>query len=136
MTAPVKDTRDMIAGMNPERQPGIWHFVSFALGDPAADRLVSSAHATMREPEGLLLLLSEEVAADQGLLSDLPMAQILLSVHSALDAVGLTAAVAVALADHSIPCNVIAGARHDHIFVPVDDADRAVEILKVAADNA
>ena len=122
--------------MNPERQPGVWHFVAFAKGDPSADSLAPRAHATMHEPEGPSLLLSEAVAADEGLLSDLPMAQILLSVHSALDGVGLTAAVAVALADHGIPCNVIAGARHDHIFVPVGDADRAVDILNAAAKKA
>jgi uncharacterized protein len=136
VTEPVKDTKAMIAGMKPERQPGVWHFVSFAPGDPLAERLASIAYATMNEPEGPSLLLSEEVASQEGLRSDLPMAHILLSVHSALDGVGLTAAVAVALADHSIPCNVIAGARHDHIFVPVGDTDRAIEILKVAADNA
>ena len=136
MSTPVKDTNAMIAGMNPERQPGVWHFVECAQSDPKASQLLEQAHASMREPEGLSLLLSQDVARDAGVLSDLPMAQILLRVHSALDGVGLTAAVAVALADHQIPCNVIAGARHDHIFVPVDLADQAVAILQATSEKA
>jgi uncharacterized protein len=48
----------------------------------------------------------------------LAMRQITLDVHSALDGVGLTAAVAVALAAEGIPCNMIAAHHHDHVFVP------------------
>ena len=50
--------------------------------------------------------------------------------HSALGAVGLTAAVARALADEGVPCNVLAGAMHDHLLVPEDDAARALDALR------
>ena len=50
--------------------------------------------------------------------------------HTALDAVGLTAAVATALAEHGIPANVIAGFYHDHLLVPEDRADDAVAVLR------
>jgi len=46
-----------------------------------------------------------------------------------LAAVGLTAAVARALADAGISCNVVAAAHHDHLFVPVDRAAEAIEAL-------
>jgi hypothetical protein len=52
-------------------------------------------------------------------------------VHSALDAVGLTAAVSTALADAGLSCNVIAGYHHDHLLVP---ADRVAEALAVLSD--
>ena len=45
--------------------------------------------------------------------------------HSALEAVGLTAAVATALAAAGIPANVLAGYSHDHLLVPEDRADDA-----------
>ena len=42
---------------------------------------------------------------------------------------GLTAAVATALAAEAIPCNVLAGYHHDHLLVPVDRVDAAVACL-------
>ena len=57
------------------------------------------------------------------------MRQITLMVHSALDGVGLTAAVANALAAEGCPCNVVAAYHHDHIFVAVQDADKAMKVL-------
>ena len=50
-------------------------------------------------------------------------------VHSSLEAVGLTAAFALALAQQNISCNVIAGYYHDHIFVSDDDVQQALVIL-------
>ena len=131
MSRPVKDTTAMIAGMDPVAMQGVWHFAT--VDDKTATRLLPDALAMMREPEGMSLLLSEDTATREGLLGDLPMAQILLQVTSALDGVGLTAAVSAALTKADIPCNVIAGALHDHIFVPVDEAARAVDILRARA---
>lgn len=54
---------------------------------------------------------------------------ITLTVHSALDSVGLTALVATRLAEQQISCNVIAGYHHDHLLVPADRADDAVALL-------
>ncbi|MFA5970449.1 MAG: ACT domain-containing protein [Sphingomonas sp.] len=59
----------------------------------------------------------------------MPMSRIVLEVFSALDGVGLTASVATALADDGIPCNMIAAYHHDNVFVPVQMAQKAVEIL-------
>ncbi len=58
------------------------------------------------------------------------LARITLNVHSALEAVGLTAAVATALTREGISANVVAAYYHDHIFVPEVDAERALEALR------
>ena len=61
------------------------------------------------------------------------------TVHSDLNAVGLTAAFASALGGAGISCNVVAGAYHDHLFVPVeraDDAMRALRSLQRGADGS
>ena len=50
-------------------------------------------------------------------------------VHSALEAVGLTAAFANELGKNNISCNVVAGFAHDHIFVAEADGDKAVKVL-------
>jgi uncharacterized protein len=60
-------------------------------------------------------------------------AWITLTVHSALEAVGLTAAFSKALADVNISCNVVAGYYHDHIFVPQQDAEKAMAVLESLA---
>ena len=56
-------------------------------------------------------------------------AQITLAVDSSLEAVGLTAAVAKALGDAGIPCNVVAAMHHDHLFVPWAQRDAAMTAL-------
>ena len=51
-------------------------------------------------------------------------------VHSSLEAVGLTAIVSGKLAAYEISANVIAGYYHDHIFVPEQFADEALERVR------
>ncbi len=131
MVGPVKDTDAMIRGMAPARATGSYVFCTTA--QPPVNELATQAIATVREAEGLTLILPLEVAKDAGFDTSLPMAQITLHVHSALDGVGLTAAVASALAERGIPCNIVAGYHHDHAFVPADQADEALEILLARA---
>ncbi len=56
-------------------------------------------------------------------------ARITLTIHSDLEAVGLTAAVAEALTKASISCSVVAAAFHDHIFVQIERAADALTRL-------
>ena len=55
---------------------------------------------------------------------------ITLTVHSSLEAVGLTAVVTNKLAEHKISANVVAAYYHDHIFVPCEKAKKAMEVLR------
>lgn len=86
--------------------------------------------AMMCEAEAVTIVIDEA----QALAAQLPVlfraAWITLNVHSDLQAVGLTAAFASALGDAGISCNVIAGAYHDHIFVPLELADAAMQALQ------
>jgi hypothetical protein len=117
--------------MAPILDPVPWYFVTVADATMITE---TSPLATFVEEEGLSLILSQQDAQSAGLPSEMPMARITLTVHSALDGVGLTAAVASALADASIPCNMVAAFHHDHAFVPLADAPRALAILKALAD--
>lgn len=122
---PVRDTAAMISGMDPALDSAEYYF---CVVEDAA--LLGEALAMFREDEGLSLILSEDVARAHGLPMDLPMRRITLTVHSALDGVGLTSAVATVLAEAGIPCNMVAAYHHDHAFVPADRADEALRLLR------
>jgi hypothetical protein len=92
--------------------------------------------AVIREDESTTLILPLARAAALGFDTGLPMRRITLTVASALDGVGLTAAVAAALAAEAIPCNVIAGFHHDHVLVPSARVDDALAALRRAAAAA
>lgn len=74
-------------------------------------------------------MLTKVQAQRLGACTDSTFKRITLSVYSSLEAVGLTAAVASALAKERISANVIAAYHHDHVFVPADKANQAVQIL-------
>jgi hypothetical protein len=117
----------LLRSMAPVLHPGVYAFVS--VRDP---QLLGSVDmlATVREPEGLSVVVREPDAQALGLPVLFRAAWITLMVHSELQAVGLTAAFAGALAAAGIACNVIAGARHDHVFVPVDRGQEALAVLR------
>lgn len=83
-----------------------------------------------KEAEANTLVMRQEQADLEGYDYTGVFALISLTVHSSLDATGLTAAFSTALAKHGISCNVVAAYYHDHIFVPIKDAERAMEVLK------
>jgi uncharacterized glyoxalase superfamily protein PhnB len=85
---------------------------------------------TVREPEGLTVVVTEAQANEHELPYDYVAAMVTMTVHSALDAIGLTAAVSRALAERGISCNVVAGFFHDHLFVPHDRGRDVLDALE------
>lgn len=128
MDGPVSSRAGMIAAMEPELADGSFCFVSASEPDIAFE-LMREAIATFREPEGLSLVVPAQAAERLEIAGD-RYALITLQVHSALDGVGLTAAVSSALAGAGIACNVIAAFHHDHLFVPLARAEEALRILR------
>ncbi|MGZ4179487.1 MAG: ACT domain-containing protein [Solirubrobacteraceae bacterium] len=123
-----RDVKQLLASLEPVQRAG--EFV-FAVVDDVALLEVVAAEATVREDEGPTAVLRRDEADRRGIAYDYVAAWITLRVHSALDAVGLTAAISTALADAGLSCNVIAGYHHDHLLVP---ADRAAEAIAVLSD--
>jgi len=119
----------MIGQMRPVLDPQAYVFVTGA--PPMAEALASFC-----EREGLSQILPLEVAGSAGLETAMAMSRIVLEVQSALDGVGLTAAVASALAAEGIACNMVAAFHHDHVFVPLGDAARAIGILERLQNGA
>lgn len=113
---PVSDLAGMLAGMAPLLHPEPWRFV-LVEGEAPAD-----AFALIREDEGITAIVP-------GAGTEAAFARITLMVHSALEGVGLTAAVSAALAGAGIACNVVAGFHHDHLFVPWERREEALAVL-------
>jgi len=57
-------------------------------------------------------------------------AQLVLRIHSGLEAVGMMAAVSAALAERGIPCNAVSAYFHDHLFVPWARREDALAALR------
>jgi hypothetical protein len=126
MSEPVSDLAELLRTLRPVLNDGTFVFASLPKD---ADSNALEPLATFRENEGLTVVVGEERARLAGLRVLFRAAWITLTVHSDLQAVGLTAAVADALTRANISCNMIAAAHHDHLFVPVESARAAVEVL-------
>ncbi|MGH8783393.1 ACT domain-containing protein [Paraburkholderia sp.] len=130
MTSPIADLRVLLASMQPVLDDRQVAFVSIRENaDVPWDPLGPEVVATFREREGVTLIVELNAALQSGVPILFRAAWITLTVHSDLEAVGLTAAFASALGAEGISCNVVAAAYHDHIFVPLADAQRAMAAL-------
>lgn len=122
------DLRQLLAELRPHLHED--EYVVCAIpGRKVEDLADLEPFATVREEEGLTLVLRRERAEEARLDYEGVFARITLQVHSSLEAVGLTAAVAGRLADLGIGANVIAAYYHDHILVPWDRRGDAVDAL-------
>ena len=122
----IADLDELLRSLDPHLNPGAYAFVSLPEGlqfEP------SMAVAFIREAEGVSVVMHAAAAAAAGFAITQTYGWISLSVHSDLQAVGLTAALARVLAAARIGCNVIAGARHDHLFVPSSQVQAAMSEL-------
>lgn len=124
---PVTSLSALLASLTPQLHAGNFCFVSVP---PGTETGMLPAVATIRETEGITLVLHEDDARDACLPIRFRAAWITLDVQSDLEMVGLTAAVSRVLADEGIACNVIAGAHHDHLFVPVEQGLQAMSVLR------
>ncbi len=97
---------------------------------PADAPVPADAIMLFREDEGLTVV----IAADEGI-DAAHWAQITLRIHSSLEAVGMMAAIAGALAAHGIPCNAVSAYYHDHLFVPWDRAADAMRALHALTEG-
>ena len=124
---PISDLDTLLKSLEPVLNPGTYVFTSLKTHQELNPQVVV---ASIREPEGTSLILAEADARRLGLEAAFRCAWITLNVNSDLQAVGLTAAFSRALAQAGISCNVVAGANHDHIFVPVELASQAMRTLE------
>ena len=117
----------LLSSMKPELMADEYVFCS--VEGKYGDFQSLSPLASFQEVEGLTLVISKESAVANNLAFDSVFKGITLTIHSSLDAVGLTAAISTKLAEKGISANVIAAYYHDHIFVQSEKAELAMQAL-------
>lgn len=117
----------LLASMSPALMPD--EYVFCTVQGTYQDFYKLAPLATFREVEGLTLVVTKDAAMANDLPFESVFKGITLTIHSSLDAVGLTAAVSTKLAEKGISANVIAAYYHDHIFVQSEKAELAIEAL-------
>lgn len=123
----ITDLDELLRSMSPKLVDA--EFVFCSVPGVLSDYLELNPVATFAESEGLTLVVEKSVAEKFSLLFEGTYSQITLTVHSSLDAVGLTAAVAAKLTSKGISANVIAAYYHDHVFVQTSKAQAAISAL-------
>jgi hypothetical protein len=127
MVAPGEtDLSTMLATLAVQRRPGVFAYIAVQVPTPG---LIAAAHAMIKEGRLTTIVLPVETAERAGQRTDTRFAWLTLTVASSLDAVGFTAVVSARLAAVGIPCNVLAGHERDHLLVPVDRVDDAINAL-------
>ena len=124
----ITDLDTLLSSMEPELQSENYIFSTFPNAD-IAGKLYLEPISCFHEKEGLTLIVRKEIA-DKNNIEYLSVFKLIsLTIHSSLDAVGLTAAISKKLGDNGISANVVAAYFHDHIFIPEEKANLAIESL-------
>lgn len=118
--------KTLIKNMTPQLNEGDYVFCTV---DAISKIEINDVICFFKEAESCTIIVKQSVADKLGLIYSYIAAWITLTVHSSLDAVGLTAAFSTALGDKGISCNVVAAFYHDHIFVRKEDAEKAMFVL-------
>lgn len=129
-----RDLARLLAELSPSLDPVRYRFI-FA-GRSPDEAMRAQALMSLQEAEGWTLVLPAERVGEGAADIGPVMARLTLHVHSSLEAVGLTAAVAGALAGEGISANVVAGYFHDHLFVAEADRERALAVLQALSHRA
>lgn len=125
------DLATILATLRIQRRPEPVTMVSVTADEPIV--LGDGIEAVLTEGEGTTVVATVAEAQRRGWPVGFRAAWLTIDVHTALEAVGLTAELSAQLTEHGIPCNVLAGFHHDHLLVPLDRADEAIAALESLA---
>lgn len=121
--AGLTNLHDILGALRPSVRQGSFVYVTL----PTPPEV--EAYARIVEDEGITLVVDQSTADEHGWEYEGVFAWITLQVHTSLTSVGITAAVSTALARVGISCNVLAGYYHDHLLVPAESVDEAIDVL-------
>jgi hypothetical protein len=125
------DLRKLLSSMKPSLSGERYVFVS--LTKTMGELSGITPWALISEDEGTTVIIEKGKAESNALPYQGAFRRITLTVHSSLEAVGLTAAVSAKLTSYGISANVVAAFFHDHIFVPEDKAEQTMQALQELA---
>ena len=126
------DIKSLLKNMTPRLNEGEYVFCTLpSISSLNPDEIIG----TFKEDEGWTVILNKALADKLNYNYSYIASWITLTIHSSLNAVGLTAAFSKALGDASISCNEVAAYYHDHSFVAQQDADKAIKVLRQLSED-
>jgi len=135
------DLSDLLKRMEPKLKEGKYHIATVE-----SSQLMAMANyldyllCVFREGEGLTVVFSEEIKDEIHDVTEKevvgPFALITLNVQSDLMAVGFLAKITEALAKEKISVNAFSAYHHDHLLVPFDKKDKALNVLKKLSNSS
>lgn len=121
--------KTLLANMKPSLQDDAYVFLTAAAG--FTEEELKEGMMIFKETEGVTLVIKEALAASHGREYMNKWALITLTVHSDLNAVGFLAAITAELAKIGVSVNAVSAYYHDHLFVPWEKKEAAMDALKI-----
>jgi hypothetical protein len=128
------DLKTLLASMTPELLAGVHVFATLPPGMSVPEIL--EPVMLFREREGTTLIVPDDQARAAELDAAFPCRMITLNIHSSLEAVGFLAAITARLAAAGMGVNPVSAFYHDHLFVPADRAEEAMELLRQLVEDS
>lgn len=128
------DLDTLLKSMKPSLHPDTFAFATQSSQMPLPSTL--KRQMVFQETEGTTIITTKESAEEHKLSYTFESRMITLNVQSSLDAVGFMAKITTRLAEKGMGVNPVSGFFHDHLFVPVEKVDEAMEVLKALIEEA
>ncbi len=128
---PEKNLQVLLASITPRLHNET--FVFCTLSEREFKTLKVDPICVFRETEGVSITIEKSDADAASLKYEGTWSLITCEVNSALNAVGFIAAMSKLAAEAGIPVNAVSAYHHDHLFVPTDRAEDAIQLLQEAA---
>ena len=124
----ITDIETLLTSMKPKHIAG--EFIFCSLSENEMSTLSFVPLFIFREAEGVTMITTKEYADKNDIHYEHVWSLITLTVHSSLTAVWFLAAITTKLAQSGISVNAISAYYHDHIFVPIERTQEALELLQ------
>ncbi len=125
---PEKNLQVLLSSIKPRLHDDT--FVFCTVSEREYKALKTDPICVFRESEGVSITVEKSVADAASLQYDGTWSLITCEINSDLTAVGFLAAMSKLLAELAIPVNVVSAFHHDHLFVPSDRAEQAMQLLQ------
>lgn len=118
----------LIQNMQPELIKD--EFVFASLSNDLLTAIKLNPVCTFIEREGISVIINRHDADLNKIEYKSIFKMITLNIHSSLNAIGFLAKITDELAKHNISVNPVSAYYHDHLFIPEENAEEALIILK------